>query len=98
MQSGRLRQPAESTWYCHAHRVPESRFRNGQLCVGRPACQGSRSWRFAKSALRMICITQRECVQCGSGWDARRILRPIARAIGKKCNAADRPRPRWHKP
>ena len=44
--------------------------------------------------LGMLCITQRELVQCGSGWDARRILRPIARAIGNKCNAADRPWPR----
>ena len=44
-------------------------------------------------ALGMLYITQRECVQRGSGWDARRSLRPIARAIGNKCNAADRPRP-----
>ena len=46
----------------------------------------------------MLCITQRERVRCGSGWDARRSLRPIARAIGNKCNAADRPRPRQHRP
>ena len=46
----------------------------------------------------MLCITKRERVQCGSGWDARRILQPIARAIGKKGNAADRPSPRYHTP
>ena len=49
---------------------------------------------LVQEPLGMLCITQRGCVQCGPGWDARRILRPIARAIGNKCNAADRPGPR----
>ena len=28
---------------------------------------------------------------CESGWDARQVLQPIADAMGKKSNAADRP-------
>ena len=49
---------------------------------------------LVQEPLGMLCITQRGCVQCGPGWDARRILRPIACAIGNKCIAADRPGPR----
>ena len=46
--------------------------------------------------LERVCDLGARCAGCGLGWAARRKPPPMARAIGKDCNAADRPNPRPH--
>ena len=46
----------------------------------------------------MPCMTLACLWRCRSRWDARRFSQPIAVAIGKESNAADRSRLRCHRP
>src|SRR3989344_584968 len=48
--------------------------------------------------LGMTCITLARRWECGSGWGTRHLFAANSRAIGKKSNAVDHPRPRYHRP
>ena len=48
------------------------------------------AWLAGKKPLGKVCKTLVAVARCGHGWVARRVLQPIAAAMDKKSNAADR--------
>ncbi len=74
---------------------------SGPFASLRVPCGAQTQWGHVQTRLRLrgkLCISSCGTVARGSGWDARRLFAANSGAIGNKSNAADRPRPRDHRP